>query len=79
MRCIFTFNGSLIFFTRPVEIIVAGAASTGTASVLANLRHLVALDVTRRTAARVQDMVVDIGVVGCRACRVSKLRKIDGA
>lgn len=60
-------------------MIGTAAASADTASVLANRRHLVALNVTRGAAARVQDMAVDIGVVGCRACRMSKLQKIDDA
>jgi hypothetical protein len=42
------------------------AASEDTISVLANRRHRAAVGVTRGTAARVQDMAVDIGVVGCR-------------
>lgn len=78
-RCIFAFNGSLIFFARLVEMIGAATASMGTVSVLAYLRHLETLDVTRGTAARVQDMAVDIGVVGCRVCRSSELQKIEGA
>jgi hypothetical protein len=46
----------------------AVAASEDAISVLAKRRHLAAVGVTRGTAARVQDMAVDIGVVGCRDC-----------
>jgi hypothetical protein len=55
------------------------ADSVDTVSVLANRRHLAALDVTRGTAARVQDMAEDIGVVGCRECSMSGSRKSMGA
>jgi hypothetical protein len=56
----------------------AVAASEDAISVLAKRRHLAAVGVTRGTAARVQDMAVDIGVMGCRDCRMSKVQKIDG-
>jgi len=61
-----TFNGSEIFLGRCVATIGGFAASTATASVLANRRHIEACNVARGTAARVQVMAVDIGVAGCR-------------
>jgi hypothetical protein len=63
----------VIFLARCVEIIGGVAVPVDTASVLANRRHLEAPYVARGTAARVHDMAVDIGVVGCRECRMSKL------
>jgi hypothetical protein len=63
----------VIFLARWVEMIGGVAVPVDTASVLANRRHREALYVARGTAARVHDMAVDIGDVGCRECRVSKL------
>jgi hypothetical protein len=74
-----TFNGSVIFFGRCVDRIGGFAPSTDTASVLANRRHAEALNVTRGTAALVHDMVVDIGVAGCRGYQMSNVQKIVGA
>jgi hypothetical protein len=41
---------------------------------LANRRHLEAVDVRRGTAARVLDMAVDMSAVGCRECQMSRLK-----
>jgi hypothetical protein len=76
IRCIFALSDTGTFFGRCVESIGAIAASAATVSVLAYRRHLVALYVIRGTAARVQDMAVDIGVMGCRDCPLSKLQKL---
>lgn len=61
MRCILTPSASGTFFSLDNDNIDARDGFADTISVLACLRHSFAVDVTRGTAARVQDMAVDIG------------------
>jgi hypothetical protein len=67
-------SGSGLFFGRGEDSIGAAVACAGTASMLANRRHLKAVDVRRGTAARVLDMAVDMSAVGCRECQMSRLK-----